>query len=138
MMIAYYLSARQSKELLTRGCELRLAIPEPPGMDDDADPLEFARASFPSVEPHHVVAAEWDVIWIGPDTGGPGLTGSLGAILDSSQAVGTLSRSVAVCVAVLRTPHCRHSGGSRIQWPGSARLGELRWPWKEGADGDQA
>ena len=134
MKIAYYLSARQSKELLTRGCELRLAIPEPPGQEDDADPLEFARASLPSVEPHHVVAAEWDLLWIGPDAGGAGLTGSLGAILDSSQAVGTLSRSVAVCVATLRTPHCRHSGGAKIQWPGSARLGDLRWPWKDGAE----
>ena len=126
MRIAYYLSARQAKELLTRGCELRIAIPEPPLTEDDDDPLEFARISLPSVEPHHVVAAEWDTIWVGIGSG-PGLTGLLGAILDSSR-LDTLVRCVAVCVATLRTPHCRRSGAAPIQWPGSARLGEQRWP----------
>ena len=48
-MITYRLSGRQAKELLSRGQCLRIAVPEPPDLRDDADLLAFARRAIPAV-----------------------------------------------------------------------------------------
>lgn len=129
-MITYRLGARQAKELLARGQQLRIAIPEPPGLPYDADPLAFARAALPDVATH-IVEAVREELPVEPPSG-PGLTGVLGSIQCEPSGLCWL---VPAIVATLRPVHCR-GRHPNIQWPASAHDERgNRWP-RGGDDGD--
>lgn len=122
-MITYRLSGRQAKELLTRGQQLRIAIPEPPGLAYDSDLLEFARASLPDVATYITEAVCEDLLVEPPS--GPGLTGVLGSIQAEPTGMCWLVPAV---VATLRPVHCR-GRTANIQWPASAHDEHgRRWP----------
>lgn len=122
-MITYRISARQAKSLLNRGQQLRIAIPEPPGLPYDADPLEFARAALPDVATY-IVEAVREMLPVEPPSG-PGLTGVLGSIQVEPSGLCWL---VPAIVATLRPVHCR-GRQHNIQWPASAHDDDgRRWP----------
>lgn len=128
-MITYRLSGRQAKELIGRGRQLRIAIPEPSELAYDADALAFARDSLPDVAAYVVEATREEVAVYPPS--GSGLAGVIGSIQAEPQGLHWL---VPAIVATLRPEHCQGRTPT-IQWPASAHLGDLRWPRRAG-DGD--
>jgi len=128
MRVTYRLSGRQAKELVARGQQLRIAIPEPLDLPDDCDLLAFARDSLPA-SGGEIVEAERIELSIEPGAG-PGLTGLIGAIQEQPRGFGWLVPAVVVTIR----PAKRQGRVDKIQWPASAHSGELRWPRKGGDD----
>lgn len=132
MTAIYHLSGRQAKELHARGSELRLAIPRPADSTDDDDPLEFARAALPGIEPERLVAAEWSQVSVGPPSG-DGLAGVIGVILDDEAASREWHWTVDVAIVTLR-PRLVRRQAPRLQWPGKSECGGWSWPKPKGGD----
>lgn len=122
LVITYRLSGRQAKEITARGQALWIAIPEPPDLPPGADLLAFARAALPDPG-GEIVSAEQMELSVEPPCG-PGLAGVLGAIQSRPSGLSWLVAAIVVQIRPARV----QGEITKIQWPVSAHLGDLRWP----------
>lgn len=133
MRATYTLSSRQIKDM-TLGV-IRVAIPIPPDWPDELydapdgsiDLVDWAAESLGVVAQQIGQCGVRDVV-AAMGRPAPGLTGLLGRIVQSGEQVSLWCVQIPCVVVELRGARTIRPKPGPIQWPGSVRYGDWRYP----------